>query len=430
MQKNHYQPLVSGESSSETSFFVNFAALLIGVFALAACRLCGKIDFTYQFILFSVVVALSVAVFEYIFYPKTSALRQWRVLRKINRKRVFYKEVALIVTFAAIAFLYFLLPMYQTKMFFDYFPFLHVVVPFLLVASFPYFCLMEKIDPEPDDIYFKIGYAVTHLKKTITAFEFGNYVRSWLIKAFWLALMEPQMLEKIIWFDRFDWHEVVSHPEALYWSLYFVCFFIDLTYASVGYIMNFKILNTQTRTAEPTFLGWFAAIMCYWPFWGILFYNYFFGYGDAYAWMNVFETGGAMWWLWGAIILFLDFLYAMATVSAGIRFSNLTYRGLWRTGLYRITKHPAYVFKNLSWWFVALPLFNADAVTAVRSFFLLLCVNMIYYVRARTEERHLSHYPEYEKYALEMNEKSIFRGLAKVLPFLKYKPLRPEDRLF
>ena len=52
------------------------------------------------------------------------------------------------------------------------------------------------------------------------------------------------------------------------------------------------------------------------------------------------------------------------------------------------------------------------------------------YLRAKTEERHLSHYREYVEYAQMMNDKSIFRWVAKLLPFLKYKPLQKKDRLF
>ena len=42
----------------------------------------------------------------------------------------------------------------------------------------------------------------------------------------------------------------------------------------------------------------------------------------------------------------------------------------------------------------------------------------LYYLRARTEENHLSKYPEYVEYANWMNEHGIFRKVAKFLPFL------------
>ena len=170
--------------------------------------------------------------------------------------------------------------------------------------------------------------------------------------------------------------------------------------------------------------------MCYWPFWGVLFYQFFFKYDSGQQWMKFFETGSFIWYAWFIAIIGLEFLYALATVAGGIRFSNLTYRGLWNTGPYRWTKHPAYVFKNLSWWLISMPFMQTGWQNALRASLLLLGVNIIYYLRAKTEERHLSHYPEYEAYALEMNDKSIFRWCTKLLPFLKYKPLKKDKRLF
>jgi protein-S-isoprenylcysteine O-methyltransferase Ste14 len=83
-----------------------------------------------------------------------------------------------------------------------------------------------------------------------------------------------------------------------------------------------------------------------------------------------------------------------------VRFSNLTNRGVITTGPYRWSKHPAYITKNLSWWMISVP-FVADAgwPTAVQSCLLLAGVNLIYFLRARTEERHLSQDPVYRDYA-------------------------------
>ncbi len=78
-------------------------------------------------------------------------------------------------------------------------------------------------------------------------------------------------------------------------------------------------------------------------------------------------------------------------MAFGIRFSNLTYRGVITNGPYRFTRHPAYVSKNLFWWCSVMPFLvtTGDWVDAVRNTFFLLCVNAIYYWRARTEEAHL-----------------------------------------
>ena len=42
-------------------------------------------------------------------------------------------------------------------------------------------------------------------------------------------------------------------------------------------------------------------------------------------------------------------------MAFGFRFSNLTHRGILTHGPYAWTKHPAYLSKNLFWWFAVLP---------------------------------------------------------------------------
>ena len=60
-------------------------------------------------------------------------------------------------------------------------------------------------------------------------------------------------------------------------------------------------------------------------------------------------------WVWGTVLVVLTAIYAWATVAFGLRFSNLTYRGVLTNGPYRFTKHPAYLAKNTFWWLETLP---------------------------------------------------------------------------
>jgi protein-S-isoprenylcysteine O-methyltransferase Ste14 len=62
-------------------------------------------------------------------------------------------------------------------------------------------------------------------------------------------------------------------------------------------------------------------------------------------------------------------------------------------------KHPAYLSKNLSWWMISVPFVAcAGWWTAVQSCLMLGAANLIYYLRARTEERHLAADPAYRDY--------------------------------
>lgn len=425
--QNSYIPLTNQRAASETSFWANLSAFCLATIFLLMAYQAGLKSMPLLFLAYACLLTVLQTCFEGIFFDKS---KRFKVYRKISWKRVLYKEVTLIVTMAVIGFVYWLFPVYRLRSFDrEYFEFLRYLAPCILLLSVPYFALMDKIDADPDDVYYRLGDGLLHFKKTVTRFELANYVRSWLVKLFWLALMQPSMVGKIFWFLNLDVHKLTGNMLSLVFSASGFCFFIDLAYASTGYLMNLKILNAQTRTAEPTLLGWIVAIMCYWPFWDILFYPYYFAYNEV-GWNHIFAVQSVMWWIWFGIIILLELLYAFATVAGGIRFSNLTYRGLWNTGPYKYTKHPAYVFKNVSWWFMTMPFMAASPIEGIRLSVLLLLNNFVYYMRAKTEERHLSHYPEYVEYALMMNEKSIFRWVAKIFPFLKYKPLLKKERLF
>jgi protein-S-isoprenylcysteine O-methyltransferase Ste14 len=112
---------------------------------------------------------------------------------------------------------------------------------------------------------------------------------------------------------------------------------------------------------------------------------------------------------------------AFTTMTFGIRFSNLTYRGLMSTGLFRYTKHPQYVSKMLNRFLVFVPFLSlAGFAGAVWTMLLFAALCLLYYVRARTEENHLSIHEDYALYASLMNERSVFAPLARLAPFLRY----------
>src|SRR5262249_38815160 len=119
--------------------------------------------------------------------------------------------------------------------------------------------------------------------------------------------------------------------------------------------------------------------------------------------------------IWGSLILVLVVIYVWATIAFGGRFSNLTHRGIITNGPYRFTKHPAYLSKNLSWWLISTPFIITGGVgEAFRRCVLLLMLNGIYYLRAKTEERHLALDPVYVQYARWMDKHGLLRFLNRI----------------
>ena len=335
-------------------------------------------------------------------------------------ERVAVKIVGLIGTLAFRAFLYWVLPEYNGNTYDRYWQALDYAIPLLVLFSIPYFWWMDGRMKEPEDSYWQMGLLVMLQWDDIDIYLIGRHLRNWLVKAFFLPLMFTYLGGNASMIVHYNFDEMTNFGRFFDYANNFL-FFADLIFAGVGYAMTFRFLDSHIRSSEPTFRGWVVAVMCYAPLWQTLFYGHYFAY-DHNAWGNWLNNTPVIYFIWGTMILCLETTYATATVCLGYRFSNLTYRGLVANGPYRWTKHPAYVAKNTSWWLISIPFVANDGIpAAIQHCTLLFGVNLIYYLRARTEENHLSHYPEYVQYALYMNERGLFAPLTKIFPFLKYE---------
>lgn len=159
--------------------------------------------------------------------------------------------------------------------------------------------------------------------------------------------------------------------------------------------------------------GWLVAVICYQPFWSLI-SNQYIRYEGSLFWDNWLISMPVVRVIWGAAIIALVMCYALSTISFGLRFSNLTNRGIITSGPYRFTKHPAYIAKNLSYWMVSVPFIEPlgwrPAVTHCAA---LIAVNLLYFLRARTEERHLMNDPEYRAYAEWIARNGLFAKLSR-----------------
>lgn len=344
--------------------------------------------------------------------------------RPVDLDRVFIKCLGLIGVLLSFMALYYLLPEYDKPFYQNVWPFYMALAPFVVLGAPFYFAWCDARQDDPQDGYYHLGNLMLLQTKGTDWKSLKRLYRNWLVKAFFLPLMFTYSSDSIRGLAQTHWDRIDSFL-ALYFALYAVIMFADLLYATLGYIFTMRIFNAHIRSSEPTFFGWFVTVICYYPFWAMLFYSSYFAYDDNVNWQEILPQG--IWqYLWGSVVVLSLVIYALSTVCLGIRFSNLTYRGLVTNGPYRFSKHPGYVGKNISWWLVSLPFISsAGTEVALAHTFGLIGVNVLYYFRARTEENHLSNYPEYVEYALAMNERSIFAPLAKRLPFLLYK--KPEN---
>lgn len=181
---------------------------------------------------------------------------------------------------------------------------------------------------------------------------------------------------------------------------YTIVFSVDVGLAWAGYVVTSRWIKNGIFSAEPTAIGWLAALACYPSFNGAI-GRYSIGTigENAFFGMTSPRAVAAL-----AVMSALSFtVYTSATVMFGLRFSNLTHRGIITTGPYALIRHPAYAAKNFSWWCVMFPvtLYQAGAqksfapLTGVIG---LVLLTGTYYLRAITEEKHLRKDPEYRAY--------------------------------
>ncbi len=278
----------------------------------------------------------------------------------------------------------------------------------LLLLSIPYVVWLDTRLREPRDGAWHLG-ALLMGRRDWDGGAIAHFLRAWAVKGFFLAFMVsivPGGYREVI---QADFANVQNNPVALARWLITLMFVIDVAFATIGYMLTMKPLDAHIRSATPYAAGWTAALICYPPYslmmaGGPLDYHY-----NESAWIQWLQHYPVLLALTGAVLVLLTAIYAWATVAFGLRFSNLTDRGILTHGPYAFTKHPAYLSKNAFWWLSSMPFIAASGslVDTIRNTALICMVSGVYYWRAKTEERHLSTDPAYREYAAWMAEHAL-----------------------
>ena len=375
--------------------------------------------------------------------------------------RLFIKLLGLAATLGLVAFAYWVFPIYRQPFYRTFFDLVAVTLPWLGAAGVFYIYWLDARMTEPKDGAWHLGALLIGRHAEVDWRRLREYLLGWTIKAYFLPVMVGWLggtldwlaglhetspwpgllpflatiahglatLQPVLWLGHLaaKFGGIIAAADGGAFLSQFdvtvnVIFSLDLAFAAVGYVLTLRAIDGHIRSPEPTLLGWMVALICYPPY-GDTTIGLYVDWSDAYEWRDWLQGMPALLILWGSTILALEALFALATVHFGYRFSNLTHRGILTHGLYRLTKHPAYVTKCLSFWLLAVPFLPEQGWDgAARQVLMMLGINFIYWMRARTEERHLSRDPTYVAYALWMEEHGIFRWLGRLAPILRYRP--------
>ncbi|MBU1755630.1 MAG: protein-S-isoprenylcysteine methyltransferase [Alphaproteobacteria bacterium] len=350
--------------------------------------------------------------------------------RKPDLARCITKIAGLWVTWAIIAGLYCVARWYWTGNYEFAMAVLTVSILPLALLSIPYVVWLDRVLVDPRDHAWHFG-ALLGGRGEWELEEVKKHWRAWLIKGFFAAFMISILPPGFVMIVNADFGAIVGDPVQLAVILLQLMFVIDVQIGTIGYIVTMRPLDAHIRSGNPFLAGWLAALICYPPFvWGIIGNGLVLNYeSNTRDWAYWLAGNEALLWVWAGWLVFLTAIYAWATFAFGLRFSNLTYRGVITHGPYRFTRHPAYVSKNLFWWCAVMPFLvtTGSPVDAIRNVFCLLCVNAIYYWRARTEEAHLlAEDPKYREYHAWMGERGLITApltkLSRVILALRFTP--------
>ena len=349
--------------------------------------------------------------------------------RDYSIERTVIKLFGLLATIGLLALLYWVFPEYNPNQdvgkppiesfYYNFFMLCWKAGPYVLGVCAIYFFFVDARLDDPHDGYWNFGRVVMLDFKGVNWVKVRNHLRTWAVKGFFMPLMFTFVcsnLPGLHWNEQqsLGWQNFV-HADGetaaqgfltLHHYLHNFLFSIDLAFVACGYVLTLRWVQSHVRSAEPTALGWTAALICYQPFWTPV-GNLYLGYWSDGDWVSkLLHFNQPLFYLCGFGILFFETLFVWATIAFGLRFSNLTHRGIVTGGPYYFTKHPAYITKICAFFLISLPFVDGRttlltelnlgltkipiSTQGLRNMFMLAGLAFVYWVRAKTEERHLA----------------------------------------
>jgi len=409
--------------TSVTSFKITLVGTLsaiIGVGCLAHHPLASP---GYSILILMLCWTLPILILEAIFLPHVRRAITQRP-QQLDVKLATLRYLGLALTLSVIALILWVCPEYSSNFYVPWWSFLKLTVPALLLLAWPYFLWMGQNIPQEQDAYYQLGLLVLGQTRQLNKPYIIQHILGWTVKLFFLPLMIGYVWASLQGVEKFTLHELIDsllycfhhllHPGSIEHVSHFLSanfmyvfnfawvliFLLDAAIVALGYSLTLRLFDNNIRSTEPTLMGWAVALICYSPFSDIIGNSYFSLGRSDYTWGTWLYPHDIAYVIWGCIILMLISVYVSASIIFGLRFSNLTNRGIITNGPYRWVKHPAYLSKNLAWWLVCVPFIASTThySDAIRNVIWMVAVNVVYYLRAKTEEKHLSTDPAYRAY--------------------------------
>jgi|GEM_PF-1615002 protein-S-isoprenylcysteine O-methyltransferase Ste14 len=290
--------------------------------------------------------------------------------------------------------------------FYDYL----LLLPLLLLLLPAYLKWANRFNQQTACDYHRLGLSMLGSP----AFRFSEHKPLLLassVKILFIPIMYGGLFESLGLLLSFLWQ---PNPTIVVIGLFLFGLSYDLIIATSGYVFAAKWLGTDVKSTDDSWSGWLVCMICYPPL--LIIYRWISQQTDKVVWSDWLLPDTPVYWLWAALITLSWTTYWLSTASFGWRFSNLTWRGLVSHGPYRYSKHPAYIAKNIYWWMHTVPFVGVGiGMDLIQNLFGMVFISTVYYLRAKTEERHLMRFAEYRQYSLNIAQHGIFAKLGRVI---------------
>lgn len=327
--------------------------------------------------------------------------------QKISPEIVRIKSLSLRAALISLLIYSTLLRYFQSSWHASIFTFDYVLLlPLFLWVAPHYISWTERRTSFQEDGYYRFGQLLSGQRRWDWS-EQRDWLLMWTVKIIFIPLMYSWLILSVTELLHISWR---INPGLIITAIFIFGLSIDLLVATGGYLLASRLLGNEVLSTDRHWLGWLSCLICYPPLVFIL--HEVKKQTDNIDWSQWLLPSEPLYWFWAAAITSTWLVYWISTLHFGLRFSNLSWRGLVDTGPYRYTKHPAYISKNIYWWLHTVPFVGvATQLDLLRNLLGLSFVSLVYYLRAKTEERHLMAFPEYRAYSQHIDQYGLLARL-------------------
>jgi hypothetical protein len=383
-----------------------FAVLLIALYAIWLLQ--PEFEGVTAALLVRGIIAVSMIVaVGYALYERKSAIKQ---VSELHPEQVAARSAAIRLGLFAILFFSSVFGVLFSSWPAQVFNFEYLLTLPVMLFVVPHYVVWagRRLGTDQDD-HERFGMVLLRKRSWCWA-EHKTYLLAWLVKCFFIPLMYAYLVSAIENLLLFSWQ---WNPAAFVLGLFLLGLGFDLLVAFAGYVLSLRVLGGEIRSVDGTWLGWLVCLICYPPLLGL--FHYVKQQVDDIDWSQWLLPSEPLYWLWAGLITFTWVVYWFSTLSFGLKFSNLSWRGLVDCGAYHYTKHPAYLSKNIYWWLHTVPFVGVvSGADLLRNLLGLSFVSLVYYLRAKTEEAHLMQFPEYAAYVARIEHDGLWAKFFRV----------------